>query len=277
LSGIVWLASYPKSGNTWVRTFVANLRREDEQPADINRLRITIASNRRLFDDAAGVEASDLTSSEIARYRPRVYRSIAENTAFPIFLKIHDAYTLLPDGAPLIPADATTGAVYVIRNPLDVAVSFAHHSRKSRDETISKMSAHDAAFSSELPIRHLSQRLLSWSEHVSSWVDQQAFPVHVVKYEDMHARPFETFLEMARFCGLPCDPVRVGKAIENSSFSFLQRQEREQGFRETPLHAPAFFREGKVGGWLGILTESQVDRIVQDHGATMHRFGYLPL
>lgn len=66
MSGIVWLASYPKSGNTWLRVFLANSLRNAETPADINALETGhIASARNLFEELAGVEASDLTSAQI--------------------------------------------------------------------------------------------------------------------------------------------------------------------------------------------------------------------
>ncbi|MCP5028332.1 MAG: sulfotransferase domain-containing protein, partial [Actinomycetia bacterium] len=76
---IVWLASYPKSGNTWFRTFLANLLRDDEDPVDINELRTgSIASARNPFDIHTGLEASDLTQDEIDLLRPGVYRRMAE-------------------------------------------------------------------------------------------------------------------------------------------------------------------------------------------------------
>lgn len=63
---IIWLASYPKSGNTWFRIFLANLFSGAKQPANINELQDTsIASNRQMFDEAAGIASSDLTPQEI--------------------------------------------------------------------------------------------------------------------------------------------------------------------------------------------------------------------
>jgi aryl sulfotransferase len=67
-SGIIWLASYPKSGNTWLRVFLTNYLRDGDQPADLNDLDGgPIASARLAFEEAVGVEASDLTQAEIER------------------------------------------------------------------------------------------------------------------------------------------------------------------------------------------------------------------
>jgi aryl sulfotransferase len=277
VSGILWIASYPKSGNTWFRAFIENLRRGDGEPVDINDFQIVPANRRRMFDNATGVESTELTTEEIARLRPRVYRYIAENSAETIFLKIHDACTVLPGGGPLIPPDATAGAVYIVRNPLDVAISLSHHVGKPLDLKIASMASDEGGVLSEVPDEHLDHKFLSWSRHVLSWVDQRAFPVHVVRYEDMQERPLETFTAAARFCGLPCDSGSVRRALDHSSFETLQKQERESGFRERPATANSFFRQGKVGGWREVLSPPQVAMIVEAQETVMRRFGYLPL
>ncbi len=271
MSGIVWLASYPKSGNTWLRAFIANLRLGDRGPANINDLQIPTAANRHLFDEVTGIEASDLMPEEIARLRPRVYRQLAEDSAETVFLKIHDAC------GPIVPADATAGAIYIIRNPLDVAVSFAHHMSKPIDWSIEEMASTAAGYYSDLPIRNLDQQLGSWSGHVSSWVDQRAFPVHVVRYEDLHDRPVEAFTAVATCCGLQNKPNSVQRAIERSAFDVLQKQELNTGFRERPEKLALFFRQGRAGIWREALLPAQVARIIDDHGPVMERFGYLPL
>ena len=277
MRGILWLASYPKSGNTWFRAFVANLRHGDHGPVDINSLPTPIATSRRVFDAVAGVESTELTAEEIARFRPRVYRRLAEDSAETVFIKIHDAYTLLPDGEPLIPTDATAGAIYILRNPLDVAISFSQNYSKPVDRAIVTMAPREVVFQDDFPALQLDQRLLSWSQHVLSWIDQQAFPVHVVRYEDMQERPLETFTAAARFCGLPCDPDHVRRALDYSSFEVLQKQEIEFGFKERLEGAASFFRQGKAGAWREVLSPSQIARIIGDHGTVMERFGYLPL
>jgi aryl sulfotransferase len=278
VSGILWLASYPKSGNTWLRIFLANLRRNDDLPVDINSGDIDrhSANERRIFDDATGVEASELTAEEITNCRPGVFRYLARTSAKTVFLKVHDAYTILPGGKTLIPSDVTTGAVYIVRNPLAVAVSFADYSAVTVDRMIEIM-ASDYTYDHKPSLGILNERLLSWSDHLLSWCDRPPFPVHVVRYEDMHERPLETFTAIAEFCGLSTDSAQVERALRHSSFERLQEQEREFGFREKPESAPSFFREGKTDAWRQVLSESQITAMVDRHGAVMRRFGYLPL
>lgn len=275
-SGIIWLASYPKSGNTWLRIFLTNLRRDCKEPVNINELDGgPIASARALFDEASGIEASDLTPEEIDRLRPEVYERLAAEAEGVLFLKVHDAYTYGADGRPLLSA-GDSRAIYLIRNPLDVAVSFANHAGCDLDTSIDRMANAEfalAAGTDQLP-EQLRQRLLSWSTHVLSWVEAP-IPVKVLRYEDMKQQPLETFTQAARFAGLPDDAARVRKALAFSDFKELQRQEQESGFKERPPKAKRFFREGGWGVWRQEMTPEQAARLIREHQEVMQRFGYL--
>ena len=166
--------------------------------------------------------------------------------------------------------------MYVVRNPLDVAISYAHHAGTSIDAAIARMAVTDAeAPGSDASIYEVHG---SWSQHVWSWTRNQHRALHVMRYEDMLADPQQTFAALARHLQLDASRRQLAKAIERSSFARLQAQENEKGFRERPPQADRnFFREGRAGQWKETLTPAQVDRIVQDHGEQMQRFGYLPL
>ncbi len=278
MGGIYWLASYPKSGNTWLRAFLHNLRVDGDAPVDINELTTgAIASGRGWIDDVLGFDSDHLTPDEVDRLRPDVYRwSVhAEEVGYH---KIHDAYTVLPDGEPLVSREGTLGAVYIVRNPLDVAPSTASHYGCTVDRAIAIMGFPELAVAARrdgIARQQVRQRLLSWSAHVASWIDAPGLRCEVVRYEDLAARPLETFTRAAAFLDLPTDRPRVEKAIRHSEFSELRRQEDERGFHERGSRSEPFFRRGRAGGWRDSLTPEQVERIIDDHGAVMRRIGYL--
>jgi aryl sulfotransferase len=278
VSGIYWLASYPKSGNTWLRALLTNYSSDGDEPADINQLHGGgTAFLRETFDNLTGIESADLTPQQIERYRPLAYEHFAADHAEPPFLKIHDAYTCNADARPLFPERATAGVIYLVRNPLDVVISYAHHRARPVDDTIQFMSRHDAILAgSGISGTQLPQRLLSWSGHVRSWVDAPGLNRLVVRYEDMVRQPVETFAAIVRFAGLAGDRERLERAVEFSRFERLQSQEAAHGFAEKQPTAASFFRAGRAGAWRDCLSDAQVQRVVGDHHEVMHRFGYLP-
>ena len=279
MKGIVWLASYPKSGNTWFRTFLTNFLINGDKPVDINEIFTgPIASARQPFDEALGYDSGEMTFDEIDALRPEVYCHQTQQAKETLYCKIHDAYTFLPDGRPLIPPEATDAALYFIRNPLDVAVSFAHHGGPPNiNWTIKRMENVQETFcdvdAAEMP--QLRQKILSWSNHVKSWVEAPGIRVLPIRYEDMKNTPQETFTAAIRFAGLAQDPDRIAKAIRFSDFNEVRAQEQKSGFGEKLTQAKSFFRKGEIGSWREFLTPEQSDKIISRHAEMMHRFGYL--
>jgi hypothetical protein len=279
MNKIYWLASYPKSGNTWVRIFLTNYLAEEEQPADINHLKGgPIASDREVFDRWAGVEASDLTFDEIADLRPHVYHQMAVHIDHPLYIKVHDACTRNSEGDLLFPPDVTGGVLYLIRNPLDVAVSYAHHAGRTLEKSVEGICEPDG-YVFENPERlspQLPQRLLSWGAHVRSWVDESGMPVTVLRYEDMLAQPEATFERLLHALEMDLDRERFTKAITFSRFEGIQDQEKQAGFKEKAMRADApFFRRGRAGNWRSELSEELAARIMATQRDVMLRFGYL--
>jgi hypothetical protein len=244
---------------------------------DINALAFLggISSDRFGFDDVLGLDSADLSAAQQANLRPRAYECWAAEAERPIYCKAHDACHRTPAGEWLFPPPVTRGAVYVVRDPRAVAVSLAHHAGRTIDDEIARMEDPAAAFSASPGglSRQLRQHLGRWSEHVESWL-AAPFPVHLVRYEDLHADPGRVCTKLAQFLDLPREPALIAAAVEATSFARLQAQERQAGFIERPETAAAFFREGRVDGWRAALTPAQSARIIVSHGPVMRRFGY---
>jgi len=275
---IIWLASYPKSGNTWFRVFLTNLLSNSDTPANINDLAETsISSSRKIFDDYTGLSSADLTFEEIDRLRPDVYRMQSEESNELLFKKVHDQYYLVDDQQPLFPSEISKGSIYFIRNPLDVLVSFAYHSARPVEKMIGALNNSTYAFcdkNTKLQ-NQLRQILGSWSDHVQSWTEQQAIPVHVIRYEDMVLNTFETFSKAVQFIGLNKTDDEIQNAIQKSDFNVLSGQEKESGFKEKMIKSKSFFRKGKIGDWKNHVDESIKNEIIKNHQTIMKQYGYL--
>ncbi|HWT97224.1 MAG TPA: sulfotransferase domain-containing protein [Terriglobales bacterium] len=273
---IIWLASYPKSGNTWMRTFIHNLLRDPKDGYDINKItdfstNDSAIARFKLFLKKPWQEWSE---QDVMDVRFQVQRQICAEHIDDRFIKTHNCL-ILYGGRPLIYPEFTAGAIYIIRNPLDVAISLSHHYSVDIDEAIEILGGEFII--SPGTDRNVFEVHRSWSLHVASWTLQTAPNRLVVRYEDMldHARP--TFGRVARFLGLTPDVDRLTRAIENSSFDKLRDQEDKQGFKERPAKAERFFRSGKANQWREVLTGAQIDKVVNTHRDQMKRWGYWPL
>ncbi len=278
MAGIFWLASYPKSGNTWMRLFLSNLSGKSEAPVDINASHGNeIAGSRAWLDHLLGFASADLTPQEIDAVRPDCHAWAAGEAVETEYHKIHDANVAGTSSEPLIRPGSCRGALYILRNPLDVAPSAASHWGVSLDAAIERMNKRDGVLlgSARPGDKQVLQRMLDWSSHVRSWVDAPGLGVHVVRYEDLLAEPMLHFGAAVRFLDLPDDAAGLARAIHASRFEELARQEQASGFRERSSKAARFFRSGRAGGWRESLNAMQVGRIVGAHADVMRRFGYL--
>jgi hypothetical protein len=274
---IVWLASYPKSGNTWFRAFLAALlgRRE----LNINDMHSDhIFSSRDGFDLATDLDSTYLYDKEVKELLPEVFTHINSGPGGKkMFIKIHDAYTNNLSGKSIVPEEPTLAALYFIRNPLDIVGSFANHSGDTMDEAVEKMNDPNAYFAKQLGNLNTNpqfrQLILDWSGHVESWATAP-FPVLAIRYEDMLTDPLHTFSKAVAFINLQKTQTEIEKAIEASRFENLKAQEKEQGFAEKNAKSQSFFRNGVSGNWRKELTTEQVNLIVGCHKEVMEKYGY---
>lgn len=275
---IIWLASYPKSGNTWFRVFLTNLLNDSNIPANINDLKETsISSSRKIFDEYTGLSSSDLTFEEIDRMRSEVYRMQSQESDELLFKKAHDKYYYVDGLNALFPTEITKGVIYFIRNPLDVLVSFAYHSAKPIEKMVSVFNDTNYAFcdSNNKLQNQLRQLMGSWSEHVSSWTEQKNIPVHVIRYEDMICDTFNTFCKAVEFIGIKKTELQITDAIKKSDFLVLSEQEKKNGFKEKMIKSKSFFRKGESGDWKKHLNKKTVEKIIANHNIVMSKFGYI--
>ena len=277
---ITWLSSYPKSGNTWTRIFLNNLKSKENNEAvsfnELNEIDFAHASGRHFADRALGYSASLHTHAELRQLQADTYRHFASKWRKNFTLKNHDAYTYTKGEADF-PADVSRGAIYILRNPLEVACSYANHNSKSIEQTIEMMNDpnHGLAFNKNKPQNQLPQPMGTWSQHVQSWIKVKDFPVLVIRYEDLHAEPLVNFTAIAKFLDLPSDPENIKRAIDLSAFEKVQKQEEKEDFKEKPAHTEKFFRQGKVDGWKEQLSQKQIDSIITAHRETMLQFNYI--
>jgi hypothetical protein len=273
MGGIIWLASYPKSGNTWLRAFLHNLLRDPDQPADINNLdQFCLGDSQAKWYShvANGRKPMDMPPEEVAPLRPLVHQAFTSAHPDSVFAKTHNIMAEA-HGVPLVTMAYTVGAIYIVRNPLDMVISLADHFGLSLDGAIAMLA--DANAGTPSNANNAFEFYGTWSQHVASWTARQSDAMMWLRYEDMEAEPRRIFRETAKFLDLDPPDARLNKAIQFSSFEVLRAQEVKAGFRERSSHSERFFRSGKSGQWHGVLSKAQVDAVVAAHHEQMERFG----
>ncbi|QXG81731.1 sulfotransferase domain-containing protein [Rhodospirillum rubrum] len=270
------MASYPRSGNTWLRLMLNSYERGGK-PVNINNLPISnLMYNRSFADTVLGQAMGDLLPAEILALRPTVMRAVRDSRNNPVMLKTHDMRLRLADGEWQLPADVSLGGVYLVRDPRDVALSLARFMDLSIDKTIDVMGNSEQMLANSITRQniHLVNILGGWSEHVLSWMSPVPFPVHVVRYEDMRRDPVSTLAGVLPALGYAVDMDKIRAAVAETSLETLRRQEEANGFVEYPS-PNRFFGEGRVGGWSARLGSAQAERICADHRFVMQQLGYL--
>ncbi|MDT8328676.1 MAG: sulfotransferase domain-containing protein [Roseovarius sp.] len=271
---IVWLASYPKSGNTWTRVFLANYLLNADTPLSINQVHNFGMgdSTAKSYDMVAGrkIDVNDIPLT--VALRDKVLRAIVANNADVNFVKTHNA-RVSPGRSDLIPDKYTRAAIYIIRNPLDMALSYARHYGIDNAEAVKRITHPDNA---NIPVPGtVVQFLGTWAKHAKSWTAYAPWPRLVLRYEDLLDDPHTYFAKALELIGVPVDPERLDRAIRFSSFDELSKQEDAQGFVERPTQSSKFFGKGQKDQWKTDLDPALVDTIRAAFGDTMKRYGYL--
>jgi hypothetical protein len=153
----------------------------------------------------------------------------------------------------------TAAAIYMMRNPFDLAPSFARHQDCDLDTAIDRMMDPDMSSGTDTGI---FEALGRWDDHVQTWTTAPGLPRHVIRYEDMLRRGEREMTRLLeKFLRVKVDKAQLAYALRETSFDALKKQESEAGFRERPPHMQSFFARGQAGVWREDLTPAQVGRI----------------
>ncbi len=269
---IWWLASYPKSGNTWLRMFLTAYARGGFVNINMAEGLGTSDLNAYFYQAVSPRPIERLRPEEILLIRPAALlhmTSFYNNPKAPFFLKTHSMYKY---ELGTIPHPLTHGAIYLVRDPRDIAVSYAKHCGKPLDLIIAAMgNAQHALHDEQSPIFQL---LGTWSMHVQSWLDATLIKRLVIRYEDLLEQPRESFFGILKFIQYQLNQPVFDRALAATTFDALRAQEDRIGFKERRC-GDRFFNQGKTGAWKDTLSKAQSDRIESDHREVMQTMGYL--
>ena len=250
---IIWLASYPKSGNTWVRFFLKSYLSSPDKnlslESDINdNFYIKNFPSIKLLDE---MKIDYLKLPNIVKNWLPMQDFINLNNKTN-FLKTHNAMCTI-NNYPFTNINNTLGAIYIVRDPRDIAVSYADFLQISQEKVVDNMISSQHGEYPEVKGKSFHLTITgSWSDHYNSWKNYKGKKIIIIKYEDLISKTYETFSKIMKYLNnvnkIIFDEKKIKFSIEQTNFQNLRKLEEKEGFTEKGL-GKFFFRKGKIGSW----------------------------
>ncbi len=274
MRSLAFIASYPRSGNTFVRTLLANYEYGHLGCLSINEVAQYGGGekNEAIWRAVTGVPAEQRQLDDYIKAMPQYYSIIRTTPGFGTLVTKTHMINMKVNGRLPFDLRSTDRVVYIVRHPMDVTLSYADYNDLDLDTMVDCMLR--SGFYTNLPVGTF-EVTGSWREHVTQWRDETRCPVLVVRYVDLVRQTSAQLTRIAEFIWGRADPARVAKAVECSSFERQKNEEARLGFEGAlPSRRGAFFREGRPGQWRSAMPETLALRLESALGDLMDEFGF---
>lgn len=279
---IIWLASYPKSGNTWLRSLLSSyffskngefhfglLKNIDQFPS-INYFK----NDKDLYLKPESTSEKWITKQT----------EINKDKKLRLF-KTHSAMCKI-NGNRFTDPQNTLGAIYIVRDPRNLVTSLANHYQINTSEAFTFMQNEKKALVTKKENRFLGfNALFSWSIHIDSWINYKDFPILIVRYEDLQSKTFDTLKKVINFIQdltpnkKVFDREKAKKTIISCGFNKLKNMENTYGFPEAMVKKNntgkvKFFNLGQENDYKKILDKKVLDQINKTYKEKLLKFNY---
>ena len=285
---IIWIASYPKSGNTWIRSLLSSYLFSDDGKFSFKLLKnIKQFSSKNLF----------LKLPEKLNYQARISKNwipsqeIINQDKKTHFFKTHNAMCAI-NGNKFTDKFNTLTAIYVIRDPRNLITSLVHHYELTQEEAFSFLTNKKKII---FPVgvednkKNIKDRedfnfLSDWSTHYQSWKNINFCPIKIIKYEDLLIDSEKVFIStldfLSKFIKFEFNKKKINNALTSTSFKNLRQMEKNEGFQESAtsfktMKKIKFFNLGEKNNWKTLLDEMIIRKIENRFENEMNELGYL--
>ena len=272
---IMWLASYPKSGNTWVRALLTNyLYNENYKENAFSKLDM-IKSFPQKYAFKGIVDELELEKNYMVlfKYFIEAQKKINQDKNLQI-IKTHNICGSV-NNFEFTDKENTLGSIYILRDPRSVAVSYAYHANISFEKSVEIMLDEKRI---TLHNKIYPEARSSWKIHLRSWLNHP-MPKIIIKYEELEKNTHECFKSILIFINkfikkkIDINDQKILNAVQNCSFENLSKLENELGFVEKGKNVN-FFRKGKTDEWKTVLSSELISKIEQEFSEELKEFKY---
>jgi hypothetical protein len=271
---IIWLASYPKSGNTLVRTMLSAYLFSEDGIFNFELLRSIKQFPNKIVLDQMGIKLEDF--NEIIKNSIKGQELYINRNSVG-FCKTHNMLYNYKKKYPFTNSENTLGVIYIVRDPRNVVLSYARHVTKPIEETVKFVTSGKC-------IKH--DIMGNWSENYQSWKALKTENKYLlIKYEDLVSKREETFLKILNFVfklrkiNFVLNKKKFKNTIKTTTFDNLKKLESESNFYESAKNNEGekinFFDKGQKRNWLTTLDKNLSDQIEKTFNKEMIELGYL--
>ena len=282
----IWLASYPKSGNTLIRALLASHFFSKDGFFNFEIIKnIKQFPDSRLFENL-GIDINN--EKEVLKNYIRAQESINQKNSIQ-FLKTH-SYLFNINNNPFTDLNNTLGAIYIVRDPRNVVTSYAHHNSITVEESADRMIS-SLEYGGKTSSNHISDRtkvyMGSWGSNYNSWKSFKPTGKYLlIKYEDILSNKEKVLINILEFVhklkgiNFVIDKKKIDNVIQSTSFEKMKDMEKKEGFIEAKLNLKTgkkipFFYLGSKNIWKNNLDNKIRNKIENSFKKEMIELGYL--
>ena len=281
---IVWLASYPKSGNTYLRALLSGYLFSKDGNFDFTLLRNISQFPDKVFFKDLNINLNN--NSEVAKNYINAQNNLNKGHKTIQFFKTHSAFCKI-DGHNFTDLQNTLGVIYIVRDPRNVVTSLTHHYSLNYNKAFEHMINIDSSLlekSHELDHSNFTY-LNSWSNHYKSWKNNTMFEILFIKYEDLQKEKEDTFKKILLYINklkkqdLKIDENKFMNSIRSTNFSNLKNKELNEGFDEKVSSKKTgkvinFFNLGFNNRWQKLLPSGIKEKLIKKFEKELKELNY---
>ena len=273
---IIWIASYPKSGNTWVRAFLSTYLDSTDGKFNFSLLdKIGEFPDHNILNKF--MDSKDFYNlSEVSKYWIKVQELINSNKKLT-FLKTHSSLCNI-NGNKFTNSDNTLAFVHIVRDPRNIVLSMANHFGITQEESYKIISDKMYIIYPKKNNHPIPSTLVSsWNNHYLSWKNSDSINKIVIKYEDLIKNTKDTFEKIINFLSehakIKYDEEKIVNSIDVTQFNNLKKNEDKYGFNMGQKNK--FFYLGKKNDWKNLLDPGMGEKINIQFKSEMNELGYI--
>ena len=278
---IIWISSYPKSGNTYLRSFLSSYYYSDNGKFDFDQL-----VNIHQFPSIKFSKIKPTSKEEASKYWIFNQNNFFDKNKLNL-VKTHNC--LLPyKENKFTSKNETIGAIYIVRDPRNVITSITHHYSLSYEKALENMLDEDCSLLEKSFDQDFSNftYLNSWSNHYKSWKNNLNFETLFIKYEEIENNKEEIFKKIIFFIekvskrNSKFNEKKFLNSIKSTNFSNLKNKELNEGFEESVYSRKIgkkinFFNLGFNNRWQKLLPLDIKDQVNEKFKANLKELDYL--